>query len=337
MQLKWGMGPILGLVSFAGLAWAVWRATRATRSWWRAGRPGSALPAALAIGNDRFPFSLAEGIVLAWTLPFFITTGALFVKFMRYLQPLTPFLMIYGAGMILSIRARLVRRVVVATVLVFTSLYALAFMNMYREPHPWTVASRWLFENAPSGSFILSEMWDDRLPDNVEVGGQRMQRDVYHLADVNWLSGTEGDDDAEKLAENLSLVAESDYLAIASNRNYGVISRLEDRYPLSSQFYKLLFDGQLGFEAVYAVSRHPNILGVTLIPDTFGWPGLTTPPAVKTYLSQGSELHMGRFDESFTVYDQPLVIIFQNEGKLSAPQLLEQFQLTRTEVDDRAE
>jgi hypothetical protein len=76
---------------------------------------------------------------------------------------------------------------------------------------------------------------------------------------------------------------------------------------------------------------------VTLIPDSFGWPGLTTPPAVKTYLSQGAELQIGRFDESFTVYDQPLVIIFQNEGRLSAQQLLEQFRLARTEVDDGAE
>jgi hypothetical protein len=37
---------------------------------------------------------------------------------------------------------------------------------------------------------------------------------------------------------------------------------------------------------------------------------------------------MGRFDESFTVYDQPLVIIFRNTGQLSPEQLLELFRLS---------
>lgn len=337
MQLRWGMGPLLGLASFAGFVWAIWRAIRATRNWWRAGRPASALQDYMTIGADQFHFSLGEVIVLAWTIPFFVTTGALYVKFMRYMQPLTPFLMIYAAGMILNIRARIARLVVAVILLLITSLYALAFTNMYRQPHPWTMASQWFYENAPAGSFIVSEMWDDRLPDNIEVDGQRLTRDIYRLDDVNWLSGTEDQDSLEKLAVNLSLVAESDYLALASNRNYGVIPRLEERYPLSSQFYKMLFDGQLGFEVAYVVSRYPNLLGVTLIPDSFRWPGLTAPPSVEAYLSQGSELPMGRFDESFTVYDQPLVIIFQNKDKLSTQQLLEQFQLTRIEIDDRSD
>ncbi|MGD8807439.1 MAG: hypothetical protein PVH65_16415, partial [Chloroflexota bacterium] len=153
----------------------------------------------------------------------------------------------------------------------------------------------------------------------------------------NWLSGTEADDNQEKLTENLSLVAESDYLVLASNRNYGVIPRLTERYPLSSQFYRMLFEGQLGFEAVHVVDRHPNLLGASLIPDSFGWPGLTPPPAVTAYLGQGVVLPMGRFDESFTVYDQPLVIIFKNTGRLTSQQLLQQFQLTRIEVDDGPE
>jgi hypothetical protein len=334
MQLRWGMGPILGIASFVGLIWAIWRAVRAARSWWQAGRPASALQGSGASGAEPFGVSLGEIIVLAWTLPFFITTGALFVKFMRYLQPLTPFLMIYAAAMVLSIKSRAVRRVMVAVLLIFTGLYALAFMNMYRQPHPWITASRWLFEDAPPGSVILSEVWDDRLPDNVEVDGQRLRRDIYRLTDVNWLSGTEEDDSFEKLSENLALVAESDYLVLASNRNYGVIPRLAERYPLSSQFYELLFNGQLGFEVAYTGSRYPNAFGVTLIPDSFEWPGLTMPPEVKEYFSQGTELSLGRFDESFTVYDQPLVIIFQNTGKLSADQLLELIQLPGNEVSD---
>ncbi len=337
MQLRWGMGPVLGLIAFAGFFWAAWRFFRALRSWWRDGRPASAFQNPVAPGDERFPFTVGEMIVLAWTIPFFVTTGALFVKFMRYMQPLTPFLMIYAAGLVLSIRAKMARRVAVGVLLFFTGLYALAFMNMYRQPHPWIVASQWLYENAEPGSLIVSEMWDDRLPDNVDVDGQRKQRDIFRLDDVNWLSGTEDADSLEKLIANLTLVAESDYLALSSNRNYGVIPRLEERYPLSSQYYDLLFDGELGFEVAYAVSRHPNIFGLALISDPFGWPGLETPPAVQAYLSEGATIPMGRFDESFTVYDQPLAIIFKNVDKLSAEQLLERFQLSRTEDNGRPE
>jgi hypothetical protein len=273
-----------------------------------------------------------EMVVLAWTVPFFITTGALFVKFMRYMEPLTPFLMVYAAGLLLSIKAMWLRRATVLIVLTVTSLYAFAFLNMYHQPHPWISASQWLYENAPAGSFVLSEMWDDRLPDNVEVNGQPRRRDIYQLADVNWLSGTEEDDGLSKLAENLSLVAESDYLVLASNRNYGVIPRLAKRYPLSSQYYELLFRGDLGFEVAYAGSRHPNLLGVSLIPESFNWPGLEVPAAVEEYLNRGNTLTFGRFDESFTVYDQPLVIIFRNAGRLTVDELLEQFQLSATEA-----
>jgi hypothetical protein len=284
----------------------------------------------VSLGADRFPFTAGELVTLAWTVPFFLTTGALDVKFMRYMQPLVPFLMIYAAGMMLSIRVKVIRRVAIAVTLVLTSLYALAFMNMYRQPHPWVMASQWLYREAQAGSNILSEMWDDRLPDNVEVDGQRMGRDVFELADVNWLSGTEEQDSLEKLSANLALVADSDYLVLASNRNYGVIPRLTTRYPLSSQYYELLLDGQLGFEVVYVNSRQPNLLGISLVGDSFEWPGVTAPPAVEAYLSQGAGLPMGRFDESFTVYDQPLVIIFENTERLSVEQLLERFQLSRT-------
>jgi hypothetical protein len=34
----------------------------------------------------------------------------------------------------------------------------------------------------------------------------------------------------------------------------------------------------------------------------------------------------GRFDESFTVYDQPLVMIFQNVGHLTAEEMLSRFE-----------
>ena len=77
----------------------------------------------------------------------------------------------------------------------------------------------------------------------------------------------------------------------------------------------------LGYELVWADRRAPNLFGVALVPDTFGWPGLRPPAALAHFLTTGPSLSFGRADESFVVYDQPLTMIFRNTGGLSAEQM----------------
>jgi hypothetical protein len=157
------------------------------------------------------------------------------------------------------------------------------------------------------------------------VGDELFKREIYELEDVNWLSGTEKFDGQEKLKENLAIIENTDYLVLASNRNYGVIPRLPERYPLSSQYYQALFDGSLGFEVAYVGTRMPNLLGVSIKGDSFSWPDLNPPDEVSAYLDEIYGFNMGRFDESFTVYDQPLVIIMENSKHLSTSEMLNQF------------
>ncbi|MCI0580322.1 MAG: phospholipid carrier-dependent glycosyltransferase [Chloroflexi bacterium] len=315
MQLRWGMGPLLGVVAFVGFGWAVGK--RVIGDWrleirdWRF----QSLISNLRMNNP------AGWVVLAWTAPFFVSTGDLQVKFMRYLQPLTPFLMLYGAAMILSWRQALGRRVAAGVVLGGTALYALAFVKIYSQPHPWITASRWFYDNVPQGATIVNETWDDPLPDSLAVAEGVRRRTEFNTGEVNWLTGTEEADDEDKLASNLVALAGADYMVLASNRNYGVIPRLPERYPLSSQYYPLLFDGRLGFEVVYAGTRTPSLFGLHLKPDTFGWPGLRPPPAVAEYLDSLAGPNLGRADESFTVYDQPLVIILENRGRLTVEEM----------------
>lgn len=323
MQLRWGMGPLLGLAAFAGFAWFLYLAGRQALGKIRLRRGelvGSLSEAIVAIGRP-------ELVILAWTVPFFVTTGGLYVKFMRYLQPLTPFLMLFAAALLLCLPRPLWRRMAVGAVLIVTGLYAWAFVNIYRDSHPWIAASTWIYENIPAGSFILSETWDDPLPDTVIHDGQRLSRQLYETDNLNWLSGTGAADSPEKLAENLSLLAQADYVALSSNRNYGVIPRLPDQYPLSSQYYQLLMDGQLGFQVVYAGSRQPNWLGIHLKPDTFSWPGLPVPEPVQAYLNGRWGPNWGRADESFTVYDQPLTLILENKARLSASEMSALFEI----------
>jgi len=328
MLFKWGMGPLLAIAGFAGLAWAFWRGIKVGYKGWLnvSGQRSKIVHIKILSGQGRFPFNNAEIVVLCWVLPFFLTTGILQVKFTRYMQPVLPFFVLYGAAMLLSIRLVALRRLVIALVLVVTALYAFSFTNLYRQVHPWIAASQWIFQNVDEGSVIVSEMWDDRLPDNAFVGDELMKREIFELKDVNWLSGTEQFDNKEKIEENLNLIENSNYLVIASNRNYGVIPRLPERYPLSSQYYQALFDGRLGFEVAYVGTRMPNLFGVAIKGDSFSWPVLNPPDEVSDYLDRAKGINMGRFDESFTVYDQPLVIILENTRHLSAGEMLTLFQ-----------
>jgi hypothetical protein len=312
MQLRWGMGWLLGLAAFIGFGWVV----------------AKFLVSYLPFSRDYLgrPAFRGQLVALAWTIPFFVSTGGLDVKFMRYLQPLVPFLMIYGAAMLLGWQRKRLRNAAVILILLFTGWYAVAFVNMYQQEHPWITASRWMYENINPGEAVVNEVWDDPLPDALQIGNFIRRRGQYTTGEVNWLSGTGALDDEEKLLENLAVLATADYVVLASNRNYGVIPRLEERYPLSSRYYPLLFDGSLGFEVVYTVSRYPGLFDFHLKPDTFSWPGLQPPEAVEAYLESVPGINGGRTDESFTVYDQPLVIIFRNVGGLTVEEMVGEFE-----------
>ena len=71
---------------------------------------------------------------------------------------------------------------------------------------------------------------------------------------------------------------EADYIALYSNRLYGTIPRLPQRYPVTTKYYELLFSGELGFELVSFATSYPNIFGVSLVDDTLTRPSLPTPP-----------------------------------------------------------
>ncbi len=309
MLMRWGMGPILGLLGLAGLVWAIWKVVRSMSDERRVGGVATRLGAQPL-------FTL-----LLWVVPYILLTGSFHVKFMRYMQPAIPFLLLFGAAMILSWRNVIGRRVIAALALASGVLYAVAFVSIYRQEHPWNTASRWIYEVVPPGTLILSEQLDDYLPVTMILDDRQRLRNEYHNAELTWLVGADEADDEAKLMANLDLLARADYLTVLSNRVYGVAPRLPERYPLSGRYHQLLFDGALGYELVWAGDRNPNFLGIEARADTFSWPGLRPPEGVVDLWAGQAALTPGRADESFIVYDQPLTMIFRNTGKLTAQQM----------------
>jgi hypothetical protein len=254
--------------------------------------------------------------VLAMTITLLLVTGTQFAKFPRYTLPLTPLLVTFAAGMLTgghvqqTPQKRLLMGFARLAVLLPTLLYALAFLRMYRQEHPWIEASEWIYDTLPHQSTIVVERWDDPLPLDLIVNGTGYLRDSTYIAAL--VDPFAEPDDLAKLDSLLRIAASADYIVLSSDRLYGTIPRLGDRYPLTGRYYRALFGGELGFELAATFSREPNLFGISLYDNPFIRPGLPDP------LVNGEQpgLTLGPADESFTVYDHPRVLVFQNVARL---------------------
>ncbi len=272
------MWPVLGLLGFGGLAWTVVRAARG-------------------------PISPAEWVVLAWALPFFALTGGLYVKFPRYLLPLTPVLAAYAARGYFNRRATRVPPC--PSVFIRAPFWACWPSCRPRcSPWPWwgPTADRtpgWRLPNGSGptspGAVIAVEEWDHPLP---------LDAEGYTLRALPVFE-PEGE---EKEQEMASVLAEADAVVIASRRGYGALARWPDRFPTTLSRYRALFSGERGFVAAGCWGRWPSLVGLSLADDPFGSANLPLPhPACRP---AGVWLRLPRLDESFVVYDHPEVVVF---------------------------
>jgi YYY domain-containing protein len=283
----WGLGPVLGVTVWLGLLGAVIAGVLAQRK--------------------------ADLVILAWVLPYLLITGWFDVKFMRYMMPITPFLILYGARMLwwafeviksLQPNRRWLQVLPIALVLVFTVHYSLSFMSVYSGQHPLNNVSSWLQANAAPGSKVVQEHWEEGIPG---VIGLRMhdRAELYN------------DESMQKFDQLTALLSESDYFVLLSNRLYATIPRLPERYPVTSTFYEKMFSGELGFEMVYSDSRYVGGLGVDYYEDPFarldfGPPEGFEPPSDGLFTAG-----FGWADESFSVYEHPQTFVFRNVEKYS--------------------
>ncbi|MBI21497.1 MAG: hypothetical protein CL780_04545 [Chloroflexi bacterium] len=286
---KWGLGPILGIICWISL---------------------------VHILIDSFLYKRkVELIILSWVVPYFLITGWFDVKFLRYMLPLVPFLLIFASRSLFLFYEKSInwnkifRLAPIALVLITTIHYSFAFVSIYSEPHPSVLASEWLKENTKNGDKILQEHWDEGLP---KISGLQMHErlEMYNP------------DSIKKFSKITNQLEDSDFLVLITNRLYGTIPRLPERYPISTNFYSLLFQEKLGYELVYDHSKSSSFLGFTYFEDPFARISLDKPKLN----NQSSGLvfkGMGWADESFNVYDHPQIMIFKNIDLISNEKLMQ--------------
>ena len=291
----WGMGLPLGIFAWLGstlFAWRFWR----ERDW-------------------------RDGFILSWALVYFLIVGAQYAKYLRYLLPLLPFLFIMAASCVWQIAhskwrvSRFTSYVSLFTIccLLLTSfVYSLAFVSLYSREHPWLTISKWMYANVPSNATIAVEHWDDMLPVPMRVADATRAPSEYKMLTLPMYD----DDNAAKIETVVNTLSESDYIVLATQRLSAPITRLPQRYPISSRYYRLLFSGQLGFELAASAVNGIALDGVVVADDRFD--GIA-PPLFSA--SNALLWNWGRADESFTVYDHPLPLVFKKTRALSRDEL----------------
>ena len=287
-MLFWGMGLTLGLAVVAGFIWLGWRIWKRSAGLWL--------------------------IVLSWAVVYGALTGSFYVKFMRYMLPLYPFLALIASSVLIAfvryIRTRtegansqvtrsaticlLVKALplaAIAIVLLGTMFQGLALLNVYSQPNTRIQASRWIFAHLKPGSVLTYEQWDDALP----VAVDNHDPSIYHQASYVDASGQPqqgldlyGDDTIAKAQQLANILSTVDAITMASDRLDKSIPRLPCRYPLTIHYYQLLFSGQLGFHLAAQFENHPNLLGIML--------------------------NDSGADESYSVFDHPTSRIFVRDN-----------------------
>ena len=252
--LFWAMGPVLEVACLLGLVYALLRHRR-------------------------------QDIILAlWVAIYFYVVGGWLNKAVRYTLPLLPFLAVFGAAMFVGLfkhfkeqrKQRLALLVAMFALMTLASsfLYSLAYMNVYRQPHPGIQATRWAFANIPDGATILLEgptpherpQLDGRqmiYPDASFDPTPHSYRFIY--LEVPKFSDKNGDPSQQR-AELHDALAGVDYIAMTTRWYEGLVNSPEAS-PVIRDYYRSLASGNSDFAMIKEITVYPSLFGIQLKDD----------------------------------------------------------------------
>jgi len=236
--IRWGYGPVAGLLAFVGVLLIVLLATRKK--------------------------SIPALILMSWIVPYGIVLGAADAKFLRYLEPLGPVFAV-GAALVLvkgrdalgSWRFFPASRAIIPAAMLLSVLWTGAFVSIYAHENTRITATKWIYGSIPPGSTLIAEYWDDSLPRALAYsfspsafGYGAVVLDLYRdLPPVRA---------SEALYKGID---RADFIVQSSTRVEAAVRAAPWRYRVQERFYDQLVRGRLGFEAVANFARPAAIFG----------------------------------------------------------------------------
>ena len=264
---RWGIGPVLLLVVIVALALGCWWCLRRMGRW---------------LGRRTTPGAVLLVLVLAWTVPMSLRLATLHVKYLRYFEPLmVPFAMV-AAWWLLRLPDRW-RKPVVSLTVAGTVLWGVMYLWAFAAPHPHRTAALWLNEMVSPDQVVAFEHWDETLALGAEV---RVDLPSYDLPD-----------DEAKVRRWGEVLGSADWAILTSNRVRRTVLVNRDRFPRTGRLYKLLLNGEAGFEPVARIDRSPRLFG------------LIRPVQLA--------------DESFLNYDFPRVVVLRRVDEVDVDRLVD--------------
>lgn len=275
----WGLGPILGTIAFLGIGYILFSIAQKQRANTKASK---------------------ETILLTFFIVYFGIVGGFAVGWMRYMLPLYPLLALFGGILIFEVLKWAKQKIsfhlftiYCLLLIILLLIWPLSFMHIYTQSNTRIQATEWILKNIPPGKTFAIEHWDDSLPMKGQENYKIITLPLYDP------------DTSQKWDVINQSLSQTDYIIIASNRLYVPLQKLihcellppGKCYPQTAEYYKKLFNNELGFIKVAEFSVYPII------------------PIFNIPINDQSA------DEAFTVYDHPKVIIFKNEQKIQATDL----------------
>ena len=261
--VRWGLGPIAGLLALGGLVWLahlVWQ------------RQGTAI------------------ILASWLVAYSAVLATAEVKFLRYLEPLTPVFAICAAGALLWLLGRVQLRwsprwgtALLAATLGLSFLWTASFTSIYARENPRIAATKWIYAEIPPGSRLTAEYWDDALPRSLTYA---LNPAASGLGIINFDLYRDLPP-AEAVVAIGDVLERADYVIQSSLRVEAGVRAEPWRYPAQIRYYDALVSGEVGFSRIAQFAS---------------WPGIGP-----------LQFDDRRADESFINYDHPLVAIYQKD------------------------
>jgi hypothetical protein len=256
--LWWSLGPALEICGLAGVVWL------------------------LAVRRDRL--SILAGL---FPIVYWLSAGktATVAPFIRYTVPLAPPLAIAAgalcADLIRRPRWRTAGLVTTAVVIGTTTVWAAAYMNVFRQPDSRLAASQWLTQNVPAESKVLIEpshntppmgsyLTDVKFHTNyVLFYPQTEKHDYYRLYALDTYRSlyNRGVDDDFRRTYIQSRLALADWIVMDDTYLQQYQHLPEPDHAVVKQYYRDLFAGRLGFTLVKTFKVYPSLFGLDINDD----------------------------------------------------------------------
>lgn len=268
---------------------------------------GAGIPLTLLFVFSIFKLKKDKLIYLSlfWIILLLTIQGSQFAHTMRYFLPIYPFIcLVTGYSLLFSKKVKFL--------ILLHVLSGLAFLNIYSHPQSRVQASSWIYDHLPGGSVLTNEYWDDPLPLYLPEHDPNIYQGI--------MISPYDPDSSEKIIKLNSQIASANYIIMSSNRLWGSIPKVPNKYPLTTKFYNDLFSQKLNFSKIKEFNSYPGFT-LPFLKSCYYFGPTDYPRVLNKLFSMdrncsypGIYLRDDTAEEAFTVYDHPKVLIFENKN-----------------------